>query len=282
MDIRRIRTIVFSPTRTSLHIAQAIAAGIGNTFEAACEISDLTYADARDCIATPETVAVVAVPVYGGHLPRIAAERLQGIEGAGTPAVAVAVYGNRDYGNAVRELAKLLSECGFVTVAVAAFVGEHSYSTASAPIAAGRPDGRDLEYAERFGARVAEKLKAGVGPEPVDPSRLPRVYNPPAAILSLAGFVAGSRLRRRLGIYSTSPAGPVTDPELCTGCGACVGRCPAGAVAAGDEIRTDYSRCIGCCACVKNCPSGARTYAPPIARVLSRRFSSRKEPITLL
>lgn len=264
-----------------MRVAEGIAAGICSQLDAASETVDLTYRDTPVCLHAGDAAAVVAVPVYGGHVPALAAERLRGIGGNGIPAVAVAVYGNRDYEGAVCELAQLLAECGFVTVAVAAFVGEHSFSSDSTPIAAGRPDEHDIECAKRFGERVAAGLKSDPKPVPVDPSRLPRVHNPLGAMLSLVGFVIGSGLLRRLGFACPSPAVPETDPQTCSRCGECVEVCPAEAIAAGDELHTDPSRCIRCCACVKNCPSGARTYAPPVARVLSRRFSSRKEPVTL-
>lgn len=281
MNIRRIFTVAFSPTRTSMRVAEAISAGIGSQSGADTETVDLTYTDTPKCLPAEDAAAVVAVPVYGGHVPALASERLRRIEGNGAPVVAVTVYGNRDYEGAVRELAQLLTERGFVTVAVAAFVGEHSFSTDSTPIAAGRPDKSDIECAKQFGERVAAALKSASTPVPVDPSQLPRVHNPFGAMASLVGFVIGDTLLRRLGIARPSPAVPQTDPKACTGCGECVEGCPAGAIAAGDELHTDPSRCIRCCACVKNCPSGARTYASPVARVLSRRFSSRKEPVML-
>ena len=55
--------------------------------------------------------------------------RLREIRGEGTPAIVLAVYGNRSFGTAVAELASFVAERGFVPVAAGAFVGEHSYST---------------------------------------------------------------------------------------------------------------------------------------------------------
>ena len=54
--------------------------------------------------------------------------RLREIRGEGTPAVVLAVYGNRSFGTAVAELASFVAGRGFVPVAAGAFVGEHSYS----------------------------------------------------------------------------------------------------------------------------------------------------------
>lgn len=87
-----------------------------------------------------------------------ALERLREIRGEGTPAVVLAVYGNRSFDTAVAELASFVAGRGFVPVAAGAFVGEHSYSTPETPIAQGRPDARDLAAATAFGAQVREKL----------------------------------------------------------------------------------------------------------------------------
>jgi len=55
---------------------------------------------------------------------------------------------------------------------------------------------------------------------------------------------------------------PEVDSEKCTGCGACVQVCPAGAVELVDEgdkrsVKFRYARCIFCAACEENCPEEA-------------------------
>ena len=58
-------------------------------------------------------VVVVAVPVFGGRVPSVAAEKLAEMEGCGKRAVTLAVYGNRDYEDALLELNRLVEERGF-------------------------------------------------------------------------------------------------------------------------------------------------------------------------
>ncbi len=63
------------------------------------------------------------------------------------------------------------------------------------------------------------------------------------------------------------------DDTLCTDCGACVERCPVGALRLKDEkLQYRADRCIGCGLCVTRCPTGAlsllkkpveKLYTPP-------------------
>ena len=49
-----------------------------------------------------------------------------------------------------------------------------------------------------------------------------------------------------------------TDPENCTGCGACVEACPIDAVWMRNGVpEVDYEWCIGCGVCTLSCPTGA-------------------------
>jgi len=207
-------------------------------------------------------VIVIGSPVYAGRLPPAMVERLRRIDGCGKPAVVVVVYGNRAYEDALLELAEVAASAGFVPVAAAAFIGEHSYSTPGLPIAQGRPDAADLDEAGRFGAAVADRIRGGST----------GVLDTPFA---LPGNHPFRDLREPLGVA------PALDGALCHACGACVAACPTGAIGPeGGEANGE--RCIQCCACVKTCPAGARRTEDPrvlqIAQRLNRTCADRKGP----
>lgn len=277
-----IRTVLFSPTGTSKRIAEAIARGMAASDAAAeplpQQVLDLTHASHPTAKLSADTVTLFAAPVYGGHVAPTALQRLAEIHGAGGPAIVVAVYGNRAFEHAVSELAELARRQGFVPVAAAAFVGEHSYSTPATPIASGRPDKQDLAKAEAFGRAVRLKLDRGDLTE-IDPSQLKDPHTPILSMLRFIRFVLGYRRRQKRHPVVLLPEG---DASLCTHCGRCAALCPVQAIPRGDETRTDPSLCIRCCACVKGCPVGARTFQTPFAEALARNFSRRKEPVTLL
>lgn len=286
-----IHTLFFSPTGTSRRIADAIARGLsGNRPEAAqpeatspaaapaVRALDLTHTTpGQHCFAADETV-VFAVPVYGGHPAPTALRRMEGLRGTGTPAVLTVVYGNRAFERAAAELAAFVSARGFRPVAAAAFVGEHSYSTAAQPIAAGRPDAGDLTCAEAFGAEVRSKLRRD-DLRTVDIRELRDVHTPLWPKLRFIGFVLAFLRKQK---KSPRPLLPAGDPARCTGCGRCAAICPVEAIARGAETQTDPARCIRCCACVKCCPVEARRFDTPFAEALARNFARRKPPVTLL
>jgi flavodoxin len=161
--MKRIGIIVFSPTGTTEQNCMAIAEAIPDS---RAEILNITYPGGRQVfLAEPASLVdpydriIVGAPVYAGKIPAFAREILEQIPGKGRPATVVAVYGNRDYGIAVKTLADILSASGFVVDSAGAFIGEHSYSEAI-PVAVGRPDELDLQKAREFGSRLGSVHQA--------------------------------------------------------------------------------------------------------------------------
>lgn len=270
MKTNRINIVYFSPTGTSRKIATAIAKGFGTDIET--NIFDATKSPIS-LNAGKDSLTIIAMPVYGGHLPITARERINGLASQGSPAIPVAIYGNRAYEHALEELAQILQNKGFKIAAGATFIGEHSYSTKEMPIAQGRPDKKDLEEAQTFGKKVAVKLAKTRDKEnyTIDVRRIKKPRQP---IFPLMRFIFNVlKLRRKATPMPTTPA---TDSALCRHCGACVKVCPVGAIKSGSEEKTDANKCIRCCACVKSCPHKARTFSTPFAELLYRNFKYQK------
>ena len=226
------------------------------------------------------TLTVIAVPVYGGKVAPLAMERLQGIRASGSPVVLVVVYGNRAYEKALIELDAFASAQGFKVIAGATFVGEHSYSTEQNPIAPGRPDANDLQYAEEFGAKIQTKINAAVDMEHLYPVDVNRIQRPRQPFLPLFKFLRRVIKLRKSGVPLLRV--PEVNAELCTHCGVCAVHCPSGAILKGDECNTIAEKCIKCCACVKGCSFKARTYDTPFASLLSDCFVRQKEDRIIL
>jgi len=263
VKIRKARLVCFSPTGTTRAVLEAISEGLG--FERAASVDVTLPGEGR--LDLPEMkedeVLVIGAPVYAGRLPEIAVRRFQGLKSCGSPAVLVVLYGNREYEDALLELSDLVSAAGFIPVAGGAFVGEHSFSTASVPLAKGRPDADDLRAARAFGESIAAWMEGVRDIRGVLPARLP-----------------GNRPFRehpRLPVVS-----PATEEQRCTACAACAAACPTASIVVGAKAETNAATCILCCACVRACPEDARSLKDPrigqIIEWLSSITAARKEP----
>lgn len=279
----RLTTYCFSPTGTSRKNMMAVVKGL-NPDEVMH--NDYTYYNIEkgvglDEVLSSDDLALFSVPVYGGKVAPTALERMAQVRGEGTPAILLVTYGNRNFEQVLVQLADFVRERGFRPIAVAALVGEHSYSNAQYPIAVGRPDATDLASAEEFGKQIANKLKDR-DKETWDidiANNMPCLETPEASLQAFRLFVQEYTRQQQANPVKAYPAASL---EACSHCGVCVELCPTQAIAAGSEEVTDATRCIRCCACVKGCPSGVRTFLSPFAKPLSENFQMRREPLYLL
>jgi ferredoxin/flavodoxin len=238
LDIKKIYGLYFSPTGTTQKAIKAFAAGTGIPFEE----HDLTTPKARRTFNRSfgkNDLVIVGLPVYGGRLPRNLDDFFGGLKGDATPAVAVAMYGNREYDDALIELKIKLEERGFVVKAGAAFIGEHTFSK---KIATGRPDSNDLRIAANFGSQVAASISTDI-----------------AGTLTLKGhfpFVMKGYDPGNPGPHPTYFA--VGTNENCTQCKLCVGNCPWGAIDEDNPAIINLTKCLRCLRCIKICPASAK------------------------
>ena len=251
MNIEKWIIAHFSPTGGTKRIADAIAAG----FHIPVAELDLTKADST--VTLGENDALMAVlPVYAGRVPQISLERLAALKGNGQKAVAVVVYGNREYEDALLETMDALETNGFRVVAAAAFIAEHSIVRS---IAAGRPDAEDETLCRQFAADVM--AKSDDAPSVQVPGNIPYKELKPAAFHPAAN-------------------------ENCVKCGSCARQCPMGAIPPDDPTLTNNDLCINCMRCVQVCPVRSRAlpdaFLNVVTQMLNENAAGYKNPTIFL
>ena len=240
ISTKRIGILYFSPTNTTKKICKAIALGMGENEPVDLNITSPDFLE--KLISNQESMLenirhlLVGAPVYAGKLPVQVIECLNALNGKGKKCTIVVVYGNRDYGVALRNLAEILSKKEFKIVAAGAFIG-HSYKDII-PVAIGRPDKSDLEMAFNFGKNSlnnSEYLEVEKIPEQIDWISKSKSYFKSVSVKYIS--------------------------ENCTKCSTCAKHCPTViiAVETGDYISKEAKNdCIACMACVFDCKSEAR------------------------
>ena len=251
MNIEKWIIAHFSPTGGTKRVADAIAAGLGTP------VVEMDLTKVASFATLGENDALMAVlPVFAGRVPQISLERLSALKGNGQKAVAVVVYGNREFDDALLETRDALEANGFRVIAAAAFIAEHSMLRS---IANCRPDAQDEALCCQFAAEVMAK------PDDAAPVQVPG--NTPYKELKPAAFHPAAN-------------------ESCAKCGICAERCPVGAIALDDPSQTRNDVCINCMRCVEVCPQHCRAlpdaFLTMITRMLNQNAAGYKKPTLFL
>lgn len=238
----KITTLYFSATYTTRKVVEEVAKNISDDVVD----YDITNDTSTDSVAIPvDELLVVGVPVYAGRVPAMAVERLRRFKGESTPAVIVAVYGNRHYDDVVLELHDIVSECGFHTVAAGAFVAQHSIFP---KVGKARPDAEDLVDIKRFSEKIAVLMASGFGAIEIPGNR---PYKVPGGI----------------------PIWP-TASYKCAACGKCARLCPTGAIDPVSPRGVDKTKCIKCGRCIVVCPTKVRRFYGIKYSLAAARFNA--------
>lgn len=256
MDIKKVKTIFFSPGRKTGNIASVFSRHLGYDYER-YDITSYKKRDTKIELANDE-VAVFAYPVYGGRVVDIMVNQFENIVFNNNIAVVLAVYGNRAYEDALLEMQDLLEAKGVKVIAAGAFIANHSIMR---KVAAGRPDEKDMEIVEDFAKKVRNKIDNLESFEKLEKLKLP-----------------GNHPYRK---YNGIPLKPKGNRK-CVACMACVNNCPVNAIPKENPRYTDKSKCITCMGCHVICPQNAR-HLNVILHELSEisfkmKYGKRKEP----
>lgn len=251
MNISSATVLHFSGTGTTEKYAKAFAKALpfSTTIR---DISKRKDAGSLDLSLGADELLVLAFPVYGGYVSAFIWDCLENVAGNSTPAVILAVYGARDYDNALLEAQSKLSEKGFATVGAAALMARHSIIQSIAP---DRPNAADLEEAASFARAIAERLE-GMG----------SVADAPAF-----------EFKGEVGTGGTPGMVPQVSDD-CILCGACAASCPVEAIPYDEPNTTNAETCISCLRCTDVCPMNARSLPAQLLEGIGGMLSQVADP----
>lgn len=226
---RKVTVAYFSPTDGTRRAAQILASNLTQN----PSWLDLTRRKLRKQTVefSGKDLLVAASPVYGGQLPDVEG-LFTNLKGNNTPCIVMAAYGNRHYDDTLAQMKRILTERGFYCIGGIACVIPHIYSP---ELGANRPNEEDAKEIRRFAVMMKQRLEAGNFSDTVFPGN-PR---PPKKELK--------------------PVEKNFDREKCTGCQACVQKCPVAAINK-DTLEINEQKCISCLRCAGICQKGARTF----------------------
>ena len=268
MRFENVWAVYFSACGSTRRVLRAMAEAAGEALILPVRELDYTLPPARerDYAFNEKDLIFWGSPTYAGRLPNVLLPFLRGhFTGGGAAAVAVVLYGNRGYDDALKELCEVLAGNGFCPAGAAALAAEHAFAPA---LAYGRPNAGDMAEITAFARQTALALQRTGCPQPVVvPGREP--IGPYYTPLGMDGEPA--RFLK---------AKPVTDPEKCTQCGRCATLCPMGSIPR-ETPQECGGICIKCQACVKGCPAGAKYFADAAfcshRAMLEQTYTKRRE-----
>ncbi len=233
--------IYFTATNTTKRIMEVLGANSDNSID----ITSAKPTDETLCF-TEQDIIYIGFPVFGGRVPQVVLDRLAQMSGNGCKVVIVAVYGNRHYDDAIKEMQTYAEAHGCDVVAAIAAVAQHSIAPT---IATGRPDSTDITALHCFKKEIETRLSSG----------------------TLATFP-----RRPTETYKDYPGSPMhpAATDACTGCGICAQQCPMSAIPLDTPQNTDASLCITCMRCVAVCPTNARQLPTEMQAAITARLTT--------
>lgn len=242
----KVTAVYFSPTRTSKKGVEEIAKTLNPKYES-LDLTIVGKIPEKTTFEQQEFV-VFGAPSYGGRLFKGSVEAFKTLAGNQTPCVITVTYGNRHYDDTLLELSDLVTSLGFIPVAAAALIGEHTFGE----VQVGRPNEADLAEDEAFAKEIMDRL------EEIKPVVVPGNF--PYKDGGNGGGFRPSTL------------------ESCVQCGLCAKNCPMQAIDYQDVCSIDHDKCIACFRCIKSCPVQAKVCNSDAYLSFAEGFTKRLAP----
>ena len=247
LKFKRVCSVYFSGTGTTKKIVTSLGKSLSKALDIQYFEYNFTPLDTRQKLLSFDKtdLVVFGTPVYAGRVPNVLLKYLSTIEGNDATAIPIVLFGNRNYDDALIELRDILENNNFKTIAAAAFVGEHAFSTV---LGKNRPDSDDLTIINEFSKKIVDKITTTIDlTSPIKVKGTPYPYN---------GYYQPKKSNGdKIDIRKVKPI----TTDNCSNCGVCTSLCPMGSINPKDP-KEIIGLCIKCCACVKGCPVEAKQF----------------------
>lgn len=224
----RVVEIVFSPTGGTKKVANII------TSSTTLEVVEADLIKGSTVDIDKDDLCVIAVPSFGGRVPRPVKNALLQFNGNKAKTILVCVYGNREYEDTLVELEDISKEANFNPIGAISAIARHSLAK---NVAQGRPNKEDEIELKAYMQEIMENLECCTLPN-----------------------LNGNRPYKKemkLPLYPKSTSS-------CVKCGLCIKECPTKAILQDYSLNRDL--CISCMHCVDVCPKKARQLSTLIAK----------------
>lgn len=237
--LKKLNLLYFSPTDGTKKVVKSIAKGMNYDYKE----FNITLPENRvdDLFFDENDLVIIGMPTYAGRFPKLLTSYLDKITCNKSLAVFIATYGNRDYEDSLLEMRDLFENKGFIGVAAATFITEHS---STEKLATNRPNAEDLNIAYDFGVQIKHRLESLDNLNEIKSLELPGQF--PYVVKNIA----------------MPPMTPDTN-NTCVTCGICAKHCPTAAIDFDDCKTIDANKCIKCRSCVKRCPFNSKEFTHP-------------------
>lgn len=240
----KLYKIYFSPTGGTKKILDIIS-GVWECESESIDLCDYEK-DFSQIKISNEDICIIAVPSYGGRVPKTAVARLKEIKGQDTKVVLISVYGNRASEDTLVELKDLLNESKFISIAAVEAISQHSIMP---QFASDRPDENDVLELTNFANKIKKIVEENKSNNEIK--------------------IPGNIPYRQ---YKGVPLKPKVN-QNCNKCGMCLKKCPVQAIHKDNLNNIDKNKCISCMRCISICPQNARELNKVLYFIASKKMN---------
>lgn len=249
-DFLQLVNLVFSPTGGTKKVSQIVE----ESFSTDGIFVDLTEPifNESDVQIDPDDICLIAVPAFGGRVPKIAEKRISLLNGNNAKVILIVTFGNRDFEDSLIELQDIAISANFKPIAAIAAVTQHSIMP---QFGTGRPNMADKIEIKKFTETIVDyiyKVKFA------DQLQLP-----------------GNEPYKDHHKIKIHPKGN----NKCNECKECALACPVEAIDKNNPRVTDINKCISCMKCVSICKNNSRKVNKMMTYIAANKMAAEFEEV---